>query len=232
MASVVYFMQDGEGGPIKIGTTIHIARRTRELEAIAGRPLRLLLTIPGGPWSESTLHETFGEYRIHPRREWFHPAPALIDFIAKPSEPLFWAAPCRLWAEHQGIHSAFEGMAKRPGHAIPADDQLEQITAITNGKLNRQSWIDHHSRLVPAPSSLLHPAMTLRGVSVQRVCEAIGKGEWQLPDLIFATADPGLDFILDLLIAQIITPNEAMKARDEFRRVYEEDQSTGEASAA
>lgn len=74
--SVVYFVQAGDAGPIKIGTTDDLRTRVAALQTAHYEELRLLGTIPGGPAIERVWHGRFGEERI--RGEWFRPSVALV----------------------------------------------------------------------------------------------------------------------------------------------------------
>ena len=76
----VYFIQSGEGGPIKIGKSISVKSRLSSLRTASGTELRLMGTIaPGGP-TEAEMHRRFACFRL--RREWFTPADELLKFIA------------------------------------------------------------------------------------------------------------------------------------------------------
>lgn len=77
--AVVYFIQGGFGGPIKIGTTQSLRARLKGLQC--GSPVRLyvLATLPGGDAQESELHVRFDEDRLH--GEWFSPSASLLAFI-------------------------------------------------------------------------------------------------------------------------------------------------------
>jgi hypothetical protein len=68
-ASFVYFIQDGEHGPVKIGLSQDPERRLPKLQT--GNPRELLLrhVIPGDRTVEHGLHTRFAPARI--RREWF-----------------------------------------------------------------------------------------------------------------------------------------------------------------
>jgi hypothetical protein len=76
----VYFIQSGNDGPIKIGTSMNIPVRLAHLRADNPYALYLLGTIPGGSLMEEALHRRFASDRIH--NEWFAPTAALLDFIA------------------------------------------------------------------------------------------------------------------------------------------------------
>lgn len=79
----VYFAQDGDGGPIKIGVSGQVEERMRSLQRATPRPLRLLATIPGSHRDERDLHKRFAELRIH--GEWFKAEAPLLEFIQKAS---------------------------------------------------------------------------------------------------------------------------------------------------
>lgn len=67
---LVYFIQAGEGGPVKIGFTRQpVSRRLIQLGTAAPFGLRLLLTIAGAPETERHLHRAYRDHHAH--REWF-----------------------------------------------------------------------------------------------------------------------------------------------------------------
>jgi hypothetical protein len=66
----VYFIRQGDNGPVKIGyTRAPIERRHEALRTTAAAPLHLLRTIDGYRKTERWLHELFSEKRVE--REWF-----------------------------------------------------------------------------------------------------------------------------------------------------------------
>lgn len=77
---VVYFVQMGATGPIKIGTAVDMALRLSNLQVGNPEVLILIGTMSGGPIEERRLHDRFARHRI--RGEWFRPATELIDFAA------------------------------------------------------------------------------------------------------------------------------------------------------
>lgn len=68
-STYVYFIQDGERGPVKIGLSKQPTQRLQKLQT--GNPRELLLrhVIPGDRAVEHGLHQRFAPARI--RREWF-----------------------------------------------------------------------------------------------------------------------------------------------------------------
>lgn len=69
-ASLVYFIQSGDTGPIKIGRTQNLTQRMQVLQTASAEPLHLLAAVPGGVKYEKWFHEKLRPYHI--RGEWFH----------------------------------------------------------------------------------------------------------------------------------------------------------------
>jgi len=83
----VYFVQvgeDGEDGPIKIGTAIDVEKRLVGLQCASPWPLRLLAVMEGGSGLETRLHRDLRSHRI--RGEWFHPSPRVLAQVAHAKE--------------------------------------------------------------------------------------------------------------------------------------------------
>jgi hypothetical protein len=75
--AVTYFLQAGDRGPIKIGSTRNLPARLRTLQLMSPIPLRLLGVVPDD--IEAECHRALAAWRIH--GEWFQPDTAVIDFI-------------------------------------------------------------------------------------------------------------------------------------------------------
>ena len=75
----VYFIQAGEGGPIKIGYSSDPRVRAGDLQTAHHEQLRLLCTTPGDMALEAKLHKRFKRSRI--RGEWFRPSWFLRQYI-------------------------------------------------------------------------------------------------------------------------------------------------------
>lgn len=89
--SRVYFIQSGESGPIKIGTTMeHPLKRLRTLQCGSPVILRLIGVIdrPKREHKERALHRRFKALRCS--GEWFRSDPELTDFIETNAEPSFF----------------------------------------------------------------------------------------------------------------------------------------------
>ncbi len=76
----VYFVQQGEDGPIKIGLSVDPEKRLSSLQVSTSEPLYLRAATPGD-WSvEEGLHQHFAH--LHIQGEWFRPGPDLLRLLA------------------------------------------------------------------------------------------------------------------------------------------------------
>jgi hypothetical protein len=76
---VIYFVQVGEDGPIKIGRAHSPRSRLASLQTASPVPLRLLGQFDGNARDERHLHRLFAHVRL--RGEWFEPSAALLAVI-------------------------------------------------------------------------------------------------------------------------------------------------------
>lgn len=76
---LVYIVQIGEDGPVKIGrsSTVALQKRVDALQSASFGQLHVRAVLSGGPELERELHDQFAEYRM--RGEWFHPAGELFN---------------------------------------------------------------------------------------------------------------------------------------------------------
>ena len=84
---MIYFIQQGITGPIKIGFTKGTSALSRIKQMQTGNPEELLClsTLDGGVPEELSLHLQFHAYRL--RGEWFHPSQSILDYIQKHGKP-------------------------------------------------------------------------------------------------------------------------------------------------
>lgn len=78
---MIYFIQAGDGGPVKIGFAEDIRKRFCQLQIANHEELRLIGAMPGGLTHEHRLHEQFMEDHI--RGEWFRPSERLLRTASK-----------------------------------------------------------------------------------------------------------------------------------------------------
>lgn len=75
----VYFIQQGDAGPIKIGYSTNPEKRLKTLSTASPYPLHLRLVIEGGKKLEKDLHDQFAEHQLD--GEWFEANASLLTFI-------------------------------------------------------------------------------------------------------------------------------------------------------
>lgn len=113
--SWVYFIQsDGPDGPIKIGVSMSVKGRMRDLQVANPKPLRLIGKMPGSSRDERKIHRQFKH--LHIRGEWFRPGNDLLIFV------------------HQN-----KGLRRRPNAKKLSVVQQEKVAAENLASL----WLDH-----------------------------------------------------------------------------------------
>lgn len=80
----IYFLQQGDGGPIKIGYTTDLLARIDTLQTGSPYELKLILCFRGFTQTERELHAKFRKDRM--RGEWFSPSEELMAFIEEKKE--------------------------------------------------------------------------------------------------------------------------------------------------
>jgi transcriptional regulator of acetoin/glycerol metabolism len=84
--TMIYFIQAGNDGPIKIGwTTNGIKERLANLQTSSPYPLKLLGVMEGELKDELQLHRMFSEYLV--TGEWYSSNKDLLNFIASATNP-------------------------------------------------------------------------------------------------------------------------------------------------
>lgn len=79
--SYVYFVQAGEGGPLKIGHTINPGTRLSALQTACSEPVNVLGLIEGDLRRERRIHRALAAHRR--TGEWFDPSPAVLGFARR-----------------------------------------------------------------------------------------------------------------------------------------------------
>jgi hypothetical protein len=77
--SVVYFVQAGAGGPIKIGVASDLNARVGALQTGCPELLVVLASIEGDAATETIYHAHLRRFRL--RGEWFKPAPEVLECV-------------------------------------------------------------------------------------------------------------------------------------------------------
>ena len=81
----VYFIQEGEDGPIKIGMAGNPEKRLKGLQTGHARQLRMLCSCPGGAPLEALYHRRYSKH--HLQGEWFDPHPDILAEIDRLNTP-------------------------------------------------------------------------------------------------------------------------------------------------
>jgi hypothetical protein len=104
VADVIYFIQQGSDGPIKIGHTgfESVSSRIKALQTASPFMLRLLVTMEGDLEKEKILYSQFKAYRLH--GEWFQPCVEVLAYI-----------------------SNLERLKKEKNHIARLEEELEQV---------------------------------------------------------------------------------------------------------
>lgn len=82
---MIYFIRDEDDGLIKIGTTVRLVERLKQLCNEVGGNLRVLAVMDGTYPEESDLHRRFAHLRVGDSVlcEWFEPGSDLVGFIVE-----------------------------------------------------------------------------------------------------------------------------------------------------
>ena len=91
---MIYFIESGKGGPIKIGITGNIQFRLDELQVGNPCKLNLLWIYNGRQFTEFELHAKFKSDRI--RGEWYHRTETILSFKDEYPNDCFPATPLGL----------------------------------------------------------------------------------------------------------------------------------------
>jgi hypothetical protein len=90
---LIYFIKDVAGGRIKIGTTIQLSERLKQLAAETGGELTVLAVVAGSHEEERRLHRRFAH--LCKTGEWFEPGDDLLGFIVEEGRP--WDGTDEVW---------------------------------------------------------------------------------------------------------------------------------------
>ena len=98
---MIYFIQCGENGPIKIGQTNNdINLRIAQLQTACPYELNLIWLYKGDDWTEAEIHAALDLYHI--RGEWFTPSEYVFRFIREQLSNVYY---CSLYRKQKdGIY--------------------------------------------------------------------------------------------------------------------------------
>lgn len=93
---MIYFIEAGDGGPIKIGRAVDPESRLRQLQTGTPERLRLLAVVAGSRDLESDIHRRLAAHRRS--GEWFEPAPDVFAVMAELRNPEYRTVDGRAYA--------------------------------------------------------------------------------------------------------------------------------------
>lgn len=79
--AVVYFVQQGVGGPIKVGASRNFEKRLKTLNTNSHVRMAVLATTPGGFELERDIHHELNAHRLE--GEWFAPHPDVLAVVSR-----------------------------------------------------------------------------------------------------------------------------------------------------
>lgn len=82
---MIYFIQEGDNGPIKIGKAVSVERRLKGLQTAHHKELSILQVIPGGAERESKIKKDLIKFKI--KGEWFQPMPEVFEYMRRVQYP-------------------------------------------------------------------------------------------------------------------------------------------------
>lgn len=78
---MIYFIQQGDDGPVKIGYATVIEKRLRALQSASPHQLKVIGSMQGSVIDERKLHIQFSKHRL--QGEWFEPDIEIIKYASE-----------------------------------------------------------------------------------------------------------------------------------------------------
>jgi len=146
----VYFIQSGEGGPVKIGRAGNIRSRMTKMQTDSAASLLLLGS--SSDLDEKELHGRFADHRVH--GEWFVPAPEILALAASVGGCERGLPPDRQFLRYLGVPSkdiaaalgiriqAVWGWCRR--RRRPGLDAIRAMVDAFPGRITADAVLDYH----------------------------------------------------------------------------------------
>ena len=126
---MIYFIQAGNDGPIKIGNAQNPEVRRRELQTGNHEKLRLITEIPGDKEREDSIHNYLRSDRY--RGEWFKATPEVLDYIKNvarvPYEHIDGVARAVIWRSDSAPFITDYCPFCGDCHPCPSEDGLTEV---------------------------------------------------------------------------------------------------------
>lgn len=139
---MIYFLQVGNDGPIKIGRSNNPEARVTDIQVGNPFPVNLLLKLDvGDNWDnlmEHSLHSQFARYRL--QGEWFAPVPALYEKIQELSIEASKSVVDLEWIRERILPCSLTRLCNECGQTIFDQEifELEQLLAANSRKSLKQ----------------------------------------------------------------------------------------------
>jgi len=146
-AGWVYFIECGEGGPVKVGWARDPRARRKELQVASPYPLKLVGAKPGTVRDERSIHYDLSETRL--RGEWFKRSDELEELIKncpyddkRKFSPTAMRMDLKVMRIESGSYAVFDN---RLGLVLRVFEQPKRFEG--DGKSQAWAWIRDHSHL-------------------------------------------------------------------------------------
>lgn len=131
---MIYFIQEGKDGPVKVGYSSDPEARLRALQTGNSSRLRLRKVFEGGRQTEAEAHERLDDLRIRDDGEWFGPALEVFDrlhFLGN-----------RVPIDHIVPH-AYDGPMRTEVH-VPGNEHMYAYFEVSKrGRYYHVKWSDY-----------------------------------------------------------------------------------------
>ncbi len=86
---MIYVIEEGLNGPLKIGTTDNLEKRLKTLQGGNSKQLHIIMSFEGDSKLESKIHNDLAEFKIRKKGEWFHRDEKVFSYLKNisPIEP-------------------------------------------------------------------------------------------------------------------------------------------------
>jgi len=86
---MIYVIEEGLNGPLKIGTTVNLEERLKTLQGGNSKQLKIIMSFEGGSTLENKIHKDLAEFKIRKNGEWFYRDEKVFSYLKKisPFEP-------------------------------------------------------------------------------------------------------------------------------------------------
>ena len=150
---MIYVIEEGENGPIKIGTAVNPESRIKTLQSGNSRRLNVVMIFEGNHALENKIHKDLSVHKVRDNGEWFYPNDQVFSYLNKLSciEPntewLNGKEYIVLWREKEKSETEFcpfcgkrhihgKGDGHRVSHCTSGEDIF---TRKSDGKVFKQS---------------------------------------------------------------------------------------------